>query len=268
MASRIAITPETERYVLVPESKVARPSPPPATAAAMVHDLVLHEPGSKAESKEEEKLTVPSKLMVRSLGVSGGARASLPPEMEATCFVRKRFRFRASAALSGASLTLNGFLGACGGICTVANTNLRAWASSFQIKRVVAWPPGGVSGSTNQVFIDWSSAGNSNFTPDTSRIVTIPDGVTVTKSLVFEPPTKSLAEFWYNPTNMSATGPIMAMTCPSGTIVDLILTFTLSNVNLGNNITIAAGSVGTVYYLALDGPSNNKLVPLGVPTTA
>ncbi len=268
MASKMSVTQDTERYVLVPESKMSR-LPPPSAAAVPVREVVRHELDSKVESKEEkENYMGPSKLMVRSEGKAGGGAMSLPPVLQATCYVRKRFRFRASSAVSGVSCTLNGFLGACGGICTVANTNLRTWASSFQIKKIVAWPPGGVSGSADMVFVDWSAAGNSNFTPDSSKIVTIPDGITVTKSLVFVPPTKSLAEFWYNPTNMSASGAIIALTCPSGTILDVILEFSLSNVNLGNNITIVAGSVGTVYYLALDGPSSNKLVPLGVPTTA
>jgi hypothetical protein len=61
---------------------------------------------------------------------------------------------------------------------------------------------------------------------------------------------------------------LFALSCPIGSIVDLSVSFTLSNIQGALQETVASGSLGNVYYLALDGPSANTYIPLGLPTTS
>jgi len=51
-------------------------------------------------------------------------------------------------------------------------------------------------------------------------------------------------------------------------IIDLAVDYRISNVFSPVASTVAAGTLGSVYYLALDGPSSNKLQVVGLPTTA
>jgi len=54
----------------------------------------------------------------------------------------------------------------------------------------------------------------------------------------------------------------------SKSVIDVSVTFTLSNNILGQDIGVVTGVLKTFYYLSLDGPGANVLVPVGVPTTA
>ncbi len=260
---------EPELYVLVPRSNVVASSSP---SAARAPDREVVRSDLVPEHKEEKKeLTGIPLLGLRTMGESKRASKGamdLPPPLLPTCVVKHKFRFRCSSALAGQAITLANLLGSFGGICTVANSTIRTWCSSFRIRSISAWLPGGVTGGSNYCFVDWAASGNANFMPDIAKVYTVPDGVTVTGHLDFKPPKESLAAFWFNTANLSTTAAVAGITCPAGTIFDLVVDFTLGNVSGGVNITVVAGSVGTIYYLALDGPSSNKLVPLGLPTTA
>jgi hypothetical protein len=190
---------------------------------------------------------------------------SLPPMLEVVPSLTKTYRFRASSALSGVGIGVGGILGALGGITTVVNSKVTAWASSFKINHFHIWLPA-VAGLDN-VFIDWAPAGSAGFVKDEAKIFTVPDGITVTNVLEFRPPAKTLASYWNNAT--VSLGTLLAgITAPAGTIVDLNVSYTLSNVTAPIQQTVTAAVLGSVYYLALDGAGSNKLVPLGVPTTA
>jgi len=199
------------------------------------------------------------------LGPKSG-KASLPPMLSATTRVRHVFRFRCNATISGVSITLGNILGSLGGICTVGNNTVTGWASSVRLMGFTAWLPALVAAQSN-CFFDWAS-NLGGYVPDLSKITTIPDGVSVTDALVFRPPKSSLASDWLNPSALSASTSVLGITCPTGTIIDMDAMFTLQNVYAGASFPIAAGTLATAYYLALDGTTTNKIRPLGVPTTA
>ena len=233
-------------------------SPPPAGGQASLAS------GPSADSKDEKKVVavVPA---LRTNGKPMGAMATLPPPIEATPRVKKTFRFAVST--NGTyQTTLASLLGACGGTCTIANSKVQPWASSVRVRRLTVWPPGGATG--NYTFIDWASSGSAGFVPDTAKINIVPDGVVVSSALRFVPPKGSLAGNWLNPVTLSTSSILFGGTYKIGSIVDLDIEFTLSNVSEAGNITVAAATLGNIYYLALDGPSSNKIVPQGVPTTA
>jgi urea transporter len=60
----------------------------------------------------------------------------------------------------------------------------------------------------------------------------------------------------------------MKLSVVEGAVIDLAVDFTLSGQFEAFTQVVATAVVGTVYYLALDGPSSNTLVPVGVPTTS
>lgn len=192
--------------------------------------------------------------------------ASLPPELSTTPTLSHTFRFRAHSALVGVGVTAESLLGICGGVCTVINSTIRHTASSLKISHVHAWLPGSLTGN-DSIFIDWAAAGFGGRGPDKGRLITIPDGVTVTDRLDFKPPPDSLCQFWYN-TSLTGSTVLFVVSAPTGSVFDVHVTYTDSASLAGYNSTIASGVVGSRYYLALDGPASNLIRPLGVPTTA
>jgi len=198
----------------------------------------------------------------------GGGKAILPPVLEATPRLSHVYRYVVSATTSPV-ITVANILGACGGICTVANSKVQPWASSFRIKSVTVFPcAGSFSGAGVYTFLDWVSAGSSGYVPDTAKMLNIPDGLTVSSPLRFRPPRGSLAGNWINPVTISTSAGLFGGTFKVGSVVDFSVEFTLSNVSEAGNITVTTGTLGNVYYLALDGPSSNKFVPAGLPTTS
>jgi len=187
----------------------------------------------------------------------------LPPRIQLSPAVSHVFRFRSTSA-SPASITVADILGALGGICTVANSKVDTWASCFKIHKVTVWPSGSTSAPTLAT-LQWAQ-GESAQVPDEVYDEAIPEGITATKALVFAPPAKSLCGFWIN--SMDSAAAVFAITSSIGSIVDLQVSFRLVNAFAGVLATVAAGTLGTVYYLALDGPSSNTYVPVGMLSTS
>jgi len=96
-------------------------------------------------------------------------------------------------------------------------------------------------------------------------IESIPEGITTTDAMVFKPPAKSLASFWLG--DVDSATQVFALSTSPGSIVDVSLSFRLCNVYSSASVAVATAVIGTVYYLALDGPSSNTYVPVGIPTT-
>jgi hypothetical protein len=188
---------------------------------------------------------------------------ALPPKLLVTPHFKQTFRFVSSSA-SASNITLASLLGMCGTIGTVTNSKVAAWTASLRILKVTVWPPGG-SGASD-VALDWAN-GTSDQVPDNVEDASMPSGVTVSKAFVFTPPSRSLAGFWLN--NVSSAVTIFNLYYPAGAIIDVHVDIRLGVVYEPLAITVATAVVGNVYYLALDGPSSNKLVPSNsaVPTT-
>jgi len=226
----------------------------------------------------EEKESVPPKLVaVRGRPMKGSRRVSkgirrggmaLPPEINLTPTLSHVYRF-ICATTTSATIQAIQLFGALGGICSATNSVVSTWASSARIRKVVVWPSPS-SSAGDSPFIDWFFSDTSLF-PDESRSVSLPEGVTVTEPLTFVPPRNSLCGMWVNSTATS-TFSLFNLSITAGTIVDLHVDLTLGLTNSTSSslyqLTVATGALGNVYYLALDGPGNNKITPVpGVPTT-
>jgi hypothetical protein len=214
---------------------------------------------SKALSDSELSLMIPG--LIRGKFTVG--KVSLPPQIEVTPIIKGHvFRFRVNSTFAG-TVGIGGLLGACGGICTTTNSALRHVASSIKIHSLRAWTPAGSASAS----LSWGPGASAGFTPDSAKDIATPDGVTNSQCVVAVPPRDCLAAMWMNPT-ISAGSTVLVMGFTTGTILDLKVSFSLSNVYATFTDTITTGVLGTYYYLALDGPASNKIRPLGVPTTS
>jgi hypothetical protein len=155
--------------------------------------------------------------------------------------------------------------GALGGICTVTNSTIQLWASSFRLRRVSVAESAQSVASVNAT-LTWFTAGDLN-TKDESTIATsIPyDRPSV---LSEAPPKNSLASFWTN-TSSGTTNTFFTIMCAIGAEIDVSVDFTLiSNGTPGALTGITTATLGNQYYLSLDGRGSNKLQPAGLPTTS
>jgi hypothetical protein len=95
----------------------------------------------------------------------------------------------------------------------------------------------------------------------------MPTGITVDRPVRAKPPPKSYLSMWQI-SGQNSTDPLFQITAATGSILEVRGVYTLSSDYLPPNITIATGTLGAVLYLALDGPSSNKIQPLGLPTSS
>jgi len=245
----VAATPTGKRWVLLPGDLVDTDDYKPSGSASALpqHELKVSPPP-----------LLPRVKLIRGKGNSPAM--SLPPTIQLTPSLGHVFRFTNSSA----SLTTIGvmdLLGSLGGIGT-GSTSVAFWATSFKILSVTVWPSAS-SSSAHSAQLEWL-AGSSGQVPDESKDRSIPEGVTATGALVFTPPKFSLASFWLD---NSADVDLFSIGCPVGSIIDLKVSFRLSNVLPASALTVTSASPGTVYYLALDGPGTHVYTPVGLPTT-
>jgi len=179
--------------------------------------------------------------------------------------VNHTYRFRFSAALSQEAVGLGGLLGAMGTIGRTVNATVANIFSSCKVNSVTLWPPA-TSAALDGITLDWLGA--AGYLPDEGWDVTIPDGITMTRAMRVIPPRNSLASDWLNSGTIALGTTIFTLTGPEGTILDLNISGRMANVVGCSNFAVAVGVVGTMYYLALDGPSQNKVQPVGIPSTA
>ncbi len=179
--------------------------------------------------------------------VTGKGGSSLPPTLCYNPVVTHTFRFQAGSASSNVAITCAEILQACGMIASAANT-LRPIASSFKVHSVTLWPALSTS-SVDAVSFEWAAA--QQLAKDEVKGLILPEGQTLTKPLRFLPPPDSYAHFW----QQSSSTNFMFITAPSGTVLDLHLSFTFAAAFGAPAAVTTAGAVvvGVLYYGYLDG---------------
>jgi len=193
-----------------------------------------------------------------------GGPPSLPPQLETVITVSKVFRFLSSGAFSN-NITGQMLAGACGGTCTVTNSAVTCWASSARIHSITIWPSVSLTAPNPEII--WYSPLGSN-EKDESKIRTLPSGVTVDRAIKSTPPAGCLVGDWLSLATVGSTALFKMNGIPAASVIDVSLSFTLSNNLIGQDLGVVTGVLKTFYWLALDGPGTNILRPLGVPTTA
>jgi len=140
----------------------------------------------------------------------------------------------------------------------------------MRIKSITMYVPGAAAGSNpTNCYVEWFSLAGTNLFKDDVKDSVLPSGITVTRPLRFMPTPQSLAGMWFN---TNASGNLFNIEGPDGCVIDVAVEYTIgvaqSSVSVLQQATVATAAVGSIYYLALDGPSSNKLTPaVGYPTT-
>jgi len=193
------------------------------------------------------------------------AGASLPPTINGVVQLTHTFRYASSGTLTNTSITVGSILGALGGICTVANTTLQCWTSSFRIKWAKVW----VNPSTTNDEVSWVWS-DFSLDRDQERAMTrdLPANVSVAAAVKYVPAPGTLVADWFS-AGVTSTDQLATVSCPAGSIVDFHVDFTLNARILSVALTrsITTGTLGNTYWLALDGVSTNLLRPRILPST-
>jgi hypothetical protein len=172
-------------------------------------------------------------------------------------------RFTATATAASVQVTIGQVMCAIGSICTIANSTVTSVASSIKLHKITIWPASTTAGAAQNAEVLWINVGN--FSKDESKSTAVPSGTTISDVIVDLPPKDSLACFWQ--ASAGAASPLFSLTCPAGSIIDVDVSWTMSN-NFAAVVQAgyAAATLGTLYYSRLDGVGG-KFLPLGVPTT-
>jgi len=183
------------------------------------------------------------------------------PQLRTNVVKTHRFRFIASSALVNVPLTPTSLLGACGGVCTVANSVLTPFNRTVKIARLEMWAPTSSSTTGATCAVNWIGSGSSpNLeVSDTTINVSRPAHV------LAYPPADSLSAFWSQP----AATQLCTLSGPGGTVVDITLRYIETDQTTAvSDQAITTGTLKVQYYLALDGPGTNLLVPVSLNTTS
>lgn len=194
----------------------------------------------------------------------GAARRSVAtasiPQINTNIKLSHRYRFLATSALTNVGVDAQDLLGAIGGVCTVANTTLSFLAKTMRIQSIEIWSPTATSTTGVTCSIEWLSTNSPSIeVSDTSINVSEP------AHILTSPPKLSLAAFW----QQTASTDLFIINCPGGSVVDIRLSYVLCDqTTASSSRPITTGTLGRQYYLAMDGPTTNLLVPVSLSTTS
>jgi len=191
---------------------------------------------------------------------------SLPPTLSAVIECRHVFRFLCVTGFSSLqNITGGNIAGAIGGQCTTANSVVTCPASSIRVNRVTIWPAQ-QSAPQNPPEITWFSP-ITVMEKDSSFERILPAGISVPSAVSSCPPKNTLCADWFASVG-GASQPMFGLTnMASGNVLDLDVSWTMSNNLIGVDRTVATGSLKTTYYLYLDGSTSHQLQPVGKPST-
>jgi hypothetical protein len=147
----------------------------------------------------------------------------------------------------------------------VANSTLAAFASSFRLLRITAWPS---AGGDFGLIAALGGTAEQALQKDSEKISVIPTGVTTSeKARVFSFHKKSYLGMWQL-TGVNPNDSMLSYWGTSGTVVDVEGVFTLvgATSNPYPN-TVATATLSNVYYPSFDGSTTHVWVPQGLETT-
>jgi len=145
-------------------------------------------------------------------------------------------------------------------MCYFLNTAVGSFFGSVKLNEVEIFAPPASQGANATCSVDWIGSSNSpnREVSDTSVSVSTPAHVKC------NPPAQSLAAFWH----IASDDPIMTVTAPVGSIIDVHLSLILQDDDVPvAAIAVATGALGTVYYLSLDPNATHRYTPVSLTTT-
>jgi hypothetical protein len=184
-----------------------------------------------------------------------------PPQLQPYPRTTHTLRFVATGAEVRQTISSNFIFNALGCL-GVTSTSVQGLWGSLRVKRLRMWSP--FLSDANYISVEWGSQGVGSaaaiVVSDNSVSDMAPSFIDTT------PPVGALASFWQN-AGENQSG-LFLLTYPEYCVVDLTVDAVMWNNNgTGSTSTVTSATLGDIYYLALDGPSQNTLVPQGLNTT-
>lgn len=236
---------------------------------ASVDDFELVGRGSSDTARSADSKESADKAASVALSRGGGSRLAgkevkgPPPAIDVDMTFRRRIYFKVTTDATNVTVTPATIAGSLGTVCYVANSTVAAVCSMIRVRSVTVWPPS-LTGSVPYPELYWL-ANATNQTKEVDLIKPLPVGWTAGGGMRFVPPNNTLLPMWFK---ASVTNGLFALTANAGSIILLDVEAQQSNVFAGPTATVATATLGAQYFLALDGPSSNKFVPLGLATTS
>jgi len=194
--------------------------------------------------------------------------ASLPPVLNAVITCKHTFRFVVATGFTALqNITGGNLAGAIGGYVTVANSTLSRVASSIRVHRITIWPASqgvGIVPLTPEIV--WF-APITVMEKDESKERMIPAGISVVAPLNETPPANTLCADWFAVSSGNTQPMFGLLNLAAGAVIDVSMSWTVTNNLTGATSAVATGILGTYYYLYLDGSSSHQIQPVGKPTT-
>lgn len=217
--------------------------------------ILVESDGKSRESKQSVKGPTIKGKALAVVAKAGGGGTSLPPEIDLTVSNRHRFRFQA-----GANSVVNSvsYANLCNFLQVGTGAHLlQGIISTVKLHSVTIWPALSTS-TTDTVALEWSAAGE--FFKDELKNRTLPEGQTQTGAVRFVPPATSVAGFW----SSSSNNILFYITAPSGSVLDVDLSFTLAGAYAPPTAITVVGAVtvGNFYYGYLDGITTHIWAPV------
>jgi len=229
---------------------------------------------SGGEAKETKVLAnrkVTTVTLTRSKGSRRKGKKSrrspaLPPTLDAVIACTHTFRFQVTTGFGALqNITGGNLAGAIGGYCTTANSTVKTIASSIKVNRITVWPPQ-QSSPQNPPEIVWFSP-ITVMEKDASKERVLPAGISYPGSVSETPPRNTICGDFFAVSSGASQPMFGLINMAAGAIIDVNMSWTITNNLLGSTPAIATGVLGTYYYLYLDGSTSHQIQPIGKPTT-
>ncbi len=191
----------------------------------------------------------------------GRGSSSFPQQVASTVQIDKVIRFKASAALSSASVKVQDLVE----LLCVAATTTTAYklAQRVRLRKIEAWAPPASDGSSVTLSVEDLLTISGIASP--SRITSdVTMGQSRPAHVVWTPRMDSALSKW-----LSTTGDVaLALTAPTGTTFDVHLSLALQDDGTGSSVTaaVAGATVGALYIRALNSTNANNIPPVSFAT--
>jgi len=186
-----------------------------------------------------------------------------PLLLDTSIHTRQKFRFTCPNSGISEALDAQDVLGALGVFTTTTNTTCQTLFTSFLIHMIEIWTPP-AAGQVASCSVDWFSSSSGEAEASAKLIVDTSNSPSYPAHIRTAPPRNTLASFWQN----SASSNFCVINCPQYSIVEVEVSARIDGIVPANNaVSVTTCALGSFYFLALDGPANNGLIPVYLKTT-
>lgn len=198
---------------------------------------------------------------------SRGGRPDLGPRaMRTNLEFRHQFRFTSSSA-TATSITDITLLAAAGVLATSTTVGHTLW-QGVRVNQIEIWTPPASQGAAATCSVAFPPASGIGSFAMPREITDTTVSVSQPAHVITSPPPGSLCGFWQNG---SASGALMTLTAPVGSIIDIWVSLVAKDGDTGytaNTATLVGATVGAVYYTSLDSKTSAGSVyhPVGLTT--